>query len=730
VSPASRGLQAGSLLASLLALALLGERLASALLRGEAALSRAVAAVTLAFGTAILLATGLGHCGLLRPLWWFVALATLCAASLFVGAARDSAVPLDDAGADDVRPAPSGRVEGVLAALVLGSLAVVVTASASRFAYAPVGLPYDDASYHLTAVATWHHFGDLRMWKFGVGDGSTAFYPIGGELWTWTLLAPFRDSDVAARWAQLPFVLACLLAVASLARRLGISAAGCVLAVGLYSSIARVFPYLALSAGNDHSTAFFALAALDGAMGVWRRADWGRFVYTGVALGLLVGTKYLGLLHAATVGIVLAIGCLDLSVFDRARLRRLIGGLLLALLALAAAGGYTYLRNGISVGNPVFPLPVLGLPGNPGVSPGERLLEAESEIAPWRFLTERADLFGPLFVWTMLPAAILAPLLAAARWRPRETLLFALPAVMFLQFLVLTPDHRDLRYFLSGLCLAAIASAWLLERLPSRLAYMARAGLLAGMVWLFLSTLPWAHHDSRLSLTAGLAVLALAGWVGAAPANRRTWWLRACVLGVVGCSVAVPLWGRYVGTYQQRKLEYEPAVLALERLVADEGATVGYAGSNLPYLFFGRRLENLVTPVPHSGPVAARYFDWGDAGVFPFTRARVSRWLRNLRVLDIGFLVLIRSGEEEPERSWIENAPDVFRREYDDGQVEIFRVLQPSAEAAPAAECRTRFRAHSATIATSTRCPSLSGAGWSSATLTRSTRGSCGLPGS
>ena len=72
-----------------------------------------------------------------------------------------------------------------------------------------------------------------------------------------------------------------------------------------------------------------------------------------------------------------------------------------------------YLRNAVSTGNPVFPSPVrlLGrdlLPGWDHVSLAHRRTLPEAAIDVPHFLTQRRDLFGPLFPYTMLPAALLA----------------------------------------------------------------------------------------------------------------------------------------------------------------------------------------------------------------------------------------------------------------------------------------------------------------------------------
>src|SRR6185503_16282225 len=83
----------------------------------------------------------------------------------------------------------------------------------------------------------------------------------------------------------------------------------------------------------------------------------------------------------------------------------------------------------------------------------------------WDYLTGPENLFGTLFPYTLLPAALLAPLLAAVRRRWWEAAVLALPVTFFLEFLYWTWDHRDIRYVFAGIALAAVAFSWLSERL-------------------------------------------------------------------------------------------------------------------------------------------------------------------------------------------------------------------------------------------------------------------------
>ena len=573
---------------------------------------------------------------------------------------------------------PLDRIETAL--LAAASFVILLLplgkAAADSFYLAPGRSSFDDLSYHLTAVATWHHHGDLRMVKFSMGDSGTAFYPVLSEIAAWALLAPFKDSDVAARWVELPFALFSLVALAAVARRLGLSPRAAAFAVLLYASLRRFFPVLALGAGNDHTTAFFTLAALDGILETARSPRPGSAASAGLALGLLVGTKYIGVLNAATLLGVLAL----LVLVRRPRLAWAALAGLAALLAvtMAAAGGYTYLRNAVSTGNPLFPAPLhlFGLPGWEGATMAFRSRFPEYQIDVPRFLSARPDLFGPLFPFTLLPAALHAPFLALRKgpWvqRIETALVFALPAVFFLEFLYLMHDHRDVRYFAAGIALAAVAFAWLTERAGPRAGFAIRALLLLAAT---VSVLTRAFSPGRSIVGAVLmaaAALAAARWLPPVRLPSPRW---AGIAGLVLLLIAALPAGTAVARYQKEKLRDQTAAYTLEQLAGPGGARVAYAGWNQPYLFFGSRLQNDVQYVPSTPSLAHQYYTWGGSPDVPFRSAgRYRTWRENLERLGIRYVVLFRSRWENPERRWIVRHPEGFRLVYEDSQTEIWEV--------------------------------------------------------
>lgn len=658
-----------------------GSRLARWLVPDWGLLSRWVAAFTFAVAVAVVPATWMGHFGVMWPGVFLAWTAGAYLLSRFLPV-RDPGAPTDRPGTG---PAPSrrDRIETALLVSAAAAIAMVGLADMFRLRFAPAG-PYgfDDISYHLASVATWLRHGDLRMMRFSVGDASTPFYPVLGEVSSWVLFAPFRDSDVAARWTQIPFGLFSILAVAALSRRLGLSPRLSALAAILFASLHRVIPMLALSAGNDHSTSFFTLAAVDGGLALVRRPRPGAAVATGATLGLLLATKYIGVLYAPVVLLILGLAWLlerrDPGSEARipARAAIALAGLLAAVLAVTA--GYTYLRNAVTTGNPIFPAPLTlfgadVFPGWESARITQRDTAPEFRINVLRFLTLRRDLFGPFFPFTMLPAALAAPLVALGRKRWVAALAFTLPTLFFLEFLFLMHDHRDMRYFVPAIALAAVAFAWLIDGLGPR-ALPIRILLLALITYQAARRL--GMSDAReVLLTLALfglgAFVVREGWEQAPPSRLR----RAVPAAVLIVGIAALPLGWLVDIYQETKLTERPAAFAMDALAGPGGAKIAYVGLNQPYLYFGRRIQNDVQIVPRNWDLDAQYYRWGSPVTDPFAFTTYRRWRRILERLGIQWIVVVRTPWEDPERAWIGQRQGDFRLAWQDMETEIWKVL-------------------------------------------------------
>ncbi len=494
--------------------------------RGE----RAFAAAVLGIAACVVIGVVIGHFGFVTG-WWFrgVLAATVVASAALVPRRRRE-------GAERQRgPRPAVDVHRVLrqrgslrlrrvqravlwACVLLVGVAFLRTANRYRHV-APGHFSFDDTSYHLAAVGTWTMFGDLRMPRFTYGDPRTPFYPFASELLAWEVTTPFAGGDFAARWIELPFAVLTLFGIGLVARRVG---AHEVALVGplLYATVADAYPLMAFTAGNDHALALAAVVVAHGALLLWARPRAGVAAYAGVGLGLLLGSKYLGVLYGP-----LLVGLVVLAVLMTRRrdvpLRARAMALLAGAGAAAVVGGYSYLRNAVTTGNPIFPVSLrIGpwtLPGWEEVAPEHWVASAIATIDPWRFPWVNVELFGELFRFTMLPAALLAPFaalwLAPRRRRVLYAALFAMPIGVYVLFVRLVEDHRHARYVFAGVAIAAVAVAWLVSRLPPRWRAVMALVLAAAAVWPWMRTQP----ETLLFLPLTLA----AGWMLTRPRRSR-----------------------------------------------------------------------------------------------------------------------------------------------------------------------------------------------------------------
>ncbi|MDL2716614.1 MAG: hypothetical protein PT977_02575, partial [Acidobacteriota bacterium] len=675
-----------------LGIGLLSFRLARFLLPDEDLATTLTAALVFLVACWTVVATLLGHFGALTPrtVLFAGALALLAAAPL----AMRAPVPPNRI----VQSGGQAERSTMLAALAFFGIATAF-AVFSQWDAPPGAHGFDDTSYHLSAAATWHQWHDLRSMKFPIGDGSTTFYPIAGELFSLLLLVPLGGIDFLARWSEVPFALFSLVALASLARLLSLRAGAVGVAVLLYAANPRVFPSGMLGAGNDHLVGFCVLASACAALLLRRGPTPGRAVFLGASLGLLIGTKYTGAMFLPPL-VLLAGACAASGLRrkqtgdSRPGFRSAWLGCLAGALTLVGVGGYTYLRNAVGTGNPLFPatLSVGGhriFQGWAGDTIAGLGAGGGSDLEPLRFLWDRIDLFGPLFRWILLPAAVLAPLLAFLSWlgslvrraRPGrgrgveagEVVLLTLPVVLYLTFVRLMVDHRDIRYVYGALALAGIAVAWLVERLPSRVARLGRQAVLLAVM----AALVASQHADR-----GTGWVLAAGALSAAIVMADVLWRRAAPrsskVGPMGVSLIVAtvlvalvsmFGGRLLETYLARKLDTIPAAAFLDG-AAPPGTTIAFCGGNQPYPFFGRRLQNRLLYVPiYRGPSArggldpplgASFFSWGGPLEFPRHRAVREEWRENLRRLDVGFVVVVKTGDELPERDWIAIEPEEF----------------------------------------------------------------------
>lgn len=206
----------------------------------------------------------------------------------------------------------------------------------------------DSIWYHLPIAVEWLQTGQILIET----PVPYNYYPGVSELVDLWLLMPFRD-PILVNLQNWPFVLLAGLALYSLARRAGASLRQAVYGSLLLISIRAVQVVLLFISfqDNDLLIAAFFLAAVSLGVAAVDSTNQALLLGEGIALGLLVGTKYSGLAYAA-----LAVAIHIFLAVSQRKTRRLVSGMLIIALVALLLGGFWYLRNWITYGNPLVPV--------------------------------------------------------------------------------------------------------------------------------------------------------------------------------------------------------------------------------------------------------------------------------------------------------------------------------------------------------------------------------------
>ncbi len=329
-----------------------------------------------------------------------------------VGARERAAMRVDLDIARDVITAPGTRL---VSAALIASLAVGASLLAT---YALVPWAWDALGYHLpqSDIALGHG-------GFGLAPSGVVYvdaYPhLGAAYFTAFRLALGGDTWVES--AQLPFALLAVLSLAVLARREGVPTRRALALALLFIAL----PTVTLQLAANYVDVIFAGLVLASFVLVSGPLDRRIFLLSGVTLGLVLGTKPVGPLYVAAASVVLLV---------RAFKVRRLGEASFSLGLLLAVGGWKYIENTATHGNPVWPVALdfgaFVLPGRvttralASVGLREPLLSAsalERVLASWStpfpehaVYDMRLGGLGAVFTLGLLPVT-LAALLAASR---------------------------------------------------------------------------------------------------------------------------------------------------------------------------------------------------------------------------------------------------------------------------------------------------------------------------
>lgn len=536
---------------------------------------------------------------------------------------------------------------------------------------------WDALTYHLFFPLHWIQSGHLNTLVQPVGEPSSPFYPLAGEMhFYWGLLS--AGSDAWTALAQTPFLVLGSLAVASIARLQGGARTAAVVAAALWASLPvalrqSVEPMVDLAQPSFFLLATFFLLRWKAEGGAWR------CLMVGAALGLTIGVKYTGLIWAVSLSPLIV------AAFSRPKVnRRRFREGLLAMGIAVALGGYSYFRNLWVGGNPVLPIQV--------TIAGHTLLPGTRAMATYFGSGLHQSVWGALIASPRalldlgigLPACIAGAVVSVALPVRNGTPGKAAPiaALLGLCLFLLAIPYREPRHLLvpAGLMIAVIPG--LLARfnfdLHGRLLVAALPAInFPFAIFYWARDLAQSGPDLRHAI-AGLAVsvllISICCWIPSGlkrESHPRTsqvgrWSWQRIAIGAIAMFVCLfgalswyeagkfEAWERYWSTRvawgeQIAREDFADAGRVwriLAKKTRHDPCVIAYSGSNIPYPLAGFGLNNEVRFVPRNKTGSSWQYGWTRPVPDPFRDASVAAWRTNVTALGVRYLCIFRESKE------------------------------------------------------------------------------------
>lgn len=559
---------------------------------------------------------------------------------------------------------------------------------------APFG--WDSLNYHFTFPVEWLKNGNLDNPITISDDPSPTYYPINGSLFFLWLILPLKNV-MFADLGQLPFFFLCALSVYSICKKLKMDTDYSLLSAGLFLLIPNLFKQLQV-AYVDLMVGGLFLAALNFLFLVKEEFSLKNVLLFSISLGLLIGTKTVGLPYAALL--FLPFIFLSFKNFNRGYL------FIFSLALILAFGGFSYLRNFLETGNPLYPLNLAIF--NKTVFKGA----LDSAVYRAHFTQEDYSLakllfhegLGPQSLLFILPGVFIAPL--AALFNKKRNLypvyLLCLPLLIYLvwRFIIPLPNSRYL-YPLFGIGMAAGFLTAVFFKIPKKMIYPIAALCALGSV---------PELARRQELAASLLLSALLFFlfpVVIIKAKRIKAGIISYSLLAAFFILSLSIMNKYYAINEFRTYKamvkysgfWPDATKAWEWLNDNtSGENIAYVGRPVPFPLYGSNFKNNVSyvSVNKTDPVKLHFFpnshySWGydflsqhrnleEKGNYR-QDADYQTWLSNLLKKKSDFLFIYSLHQTDRiifpvEDSWSKNDPSRFNQVFNNDSIHIYKITR------------------------------------------------------
>ncbi|MFH1771709.1 MAG: hypothetical protein ABH872_02740 [Candidatus Omnitrophota bacterium] len=557
----------------------------------------------------------------------------------------------------------------------------------------PVG--WDSLNYHFSLPVEWFKNANLNSPITINDDPSPAYYPINNGLFYYWLIAPLRNVFIADL-GQVPFFIISFFACFGISRKMGISKEYSFFASTLFTITPNFFKQVEIAYADIMVGALFLLT-LNLLLMLENEFSYRNIILCGLSGGLFFGTKTLCLPYSVPLFILFFI------IILRKGKGKFYRGAILFFLLVAALGGYSYIRNFLITGNPLFPLN-FELFGNTilkGVMPSNTYRAHWSKEDYNLIKLFFHEGMGFHFFLLIFPLAVISPFIALwgiiRKRRNNVTVFFImfLPLTLYLIFRYIIPQLWT-RFLYPFLGVGSAVALYNLDKLkvPHKavriivvVSVLAAASELAG------------HFELIVSLAASIFIFFLSPrilfFIKKSKSLLKISFAMAAI-AVVSLSI-IEKW--YLLHEYDRYISHTPlwkgAAHAWKWLNSNtQGNRVAYVGRPVAFPLYGTNLKNDVYYVSVNSIHPAHLHLW-PKGNLDWTsdfstihkvlrrpenyrgKADFSQWLKNIikEKTEYLFIYSLHQTKDFPvEDVWARNHPEKFRLRFENEDSRIYQV--------------------------------------------------------
>jgi len=589
-----------------------------------------------------------------------------------------------------------------------------------------VPLEYDVVAYHLPFVVEWMNTKSLMDIYYSAFASPIGYYPSNYELLNlWTII-PFRN-DILVNILNFPLMIFLGITINKILKNLSVQKNTALILTGALFYI----PIFIRQGGTGLTDIFFCLTF---ALSIYFLQEIYKYrtnpfkansiktayVLFGLNTGLLVGTKYLGLI-IATIPIILF---LLISLYPSAQKKirdrlKLIG---ISAISSLLTGGFFYIRNWISSGNPLFPvdLNIFGWKIFEGyLGTNEKLLNTSlaenlNDLAGTKsFLVQYYNLIGLPGTLAVLSIIGVLGILIYKLFKKNSkedlimgTVLLA-SSIIYIYLYIKTPfsySHipQNTRYSMPFLIIGIMNIGFIYSKAKAIKPLFDLGVFIAIFYTLFLMILhpsngveltdrvildtslindyPGYFFTSSISLIALISGIYLLFTMTSGKRKNVT----IISLLIVSAIVRIPI-VTFAETEREKLVEHTRDTLQRDEKIKSkinaaiyldktaELSKIAYTGFNYHYLLFGRKMQREVDYININECGECRYGDYKSSEKSIRRDPSFENWFKNLKEKNKEYLVLDIDQAKE-EYDWALSHPKNFVQTFSETSLKIYKI--------------------------------------------------------